>query len=46
MDALPANTATLLAGLPRRISDIPALVAARAPGDPALREDDRAWTFA
>ncbi|MEO8753833.1 MAG: AMP-binding protein [Casimicrobiaceae bacterium] len=32
--------------MPRRISDIPALGAARAPDDEALREEDRAWSFA
>jgi len=45
-DAALADTAALLAALPRRISDIPALGAARAGGDAALREGDAAWTFA
>lgn len=41
-----ADIESLLAGLPRRISDIPALAAARAPRDEALREEARAWTYA
>lgn len=41
-----ADTDRLLAGLPRRISDIPALGAARVPNHVALREEERAWTFA
>ena len=41
-----ADVAHLLAALPRRISDIPALGAVRAPHDEALREEERAWTFA
>jgi len=40
------DTACLLAGLPRRISDIPALGAARAPNDDALREGNRTLSFA
>ena len=40
------DTAALLDALPARISDIPALGAARAPGDCALVEGDRAWSFA
>jgi len=40
------DTAALLAALPARISDIPALAAARAPSDCALVEGDRAWSFA
>jgi acyl-CoA synthetase (AMP-forming)/AMP-acid ligase II len=45
-EAALADTEALLASLPRRISDIPALGAARAPADVALREGDRVWTFA
>lgn len=40
------DTARLLACLPRRISDVAALAAARASGDPALEESERTWTFA
>ena len=40
------DTARLLASLPRRISDVASLAAARAPGDPALEDAGRTWTFA
>ena len=46
MESSLADTGTWLGRLPRRISDIPALVAARAPHDDALREADRVWSFA
>jgi len=36
----------LLAGLPARLSAIPAHWAARTPGAPALHEDGRHWTYA
>lgn len=41
-----ADTPRLLAALPRRISDIPAVGATRAPDDVALRDRDRSWSFA
>lgn len=37
---------TLLAGLPARLSAIPAYWAARAPDAPALHEGGRSWTYA
>ena len=40
------ETARLLASLPRRIGDVASLAAARAPGDPALEDAGRTWTFA
>ncbi len=40
-----SDTSRVLAALPRRISDIPALHAARAPAAPALREGRRVWTY-
>jgi len=45
-DASLADTTALLAALPRRISDLPALGAARAPNDRALLQSDRAWSYA
>jgi long-chain acyl-CoA synthetase len=40
-----ADIPRLLAGLPRRISDLAALGAARAPAAAAMREGSRAWSY-
>ena len=40
------DTSRLLAALPRRISDIPALGATRAADNAALRDGGRSWSFA
>ena len=40
-----ADMARVLAALPRRINDIPALQATRAPGASALREGQRVWNY-
>jgi acyl-CoA synthetase (AMP-forming)/AMP-acid ligase II len=40
-----SDMARVLAALPRRISDIPALQGARAPAAPALREGQRTWSY-
>ena len=45
-DVMLADIPRLLAALPPRIADIVTLQAARMPAGEALREGERAWTFA